>query len=375
MLRDAFFLARMDMWRLLRSRPAILWTFIMPVVFFYFIGTITGGAFGPGDHRDPLAVSAAPDAGFLADQLTGRLGGVGYRVVQTKTQAEFLGYGRRLEIPTGFTASVLAAKPVKVHFTRTGEDLGGYDRVRLSRAIYETLADVAVLGGDVTPQRLVELAKEPRPLGLDVRPAGKRLEPPTGYEQAVPGTMVMFTLLVMFTTGAVTLTIERNQGMLRRLASSPMSRGAVVLGKWGARLGMGLVQIAFAMVAGSVLFHVHWGPNVPMVALVLVGYAALAASLAMLLGNFGRSEGQVVGLGVIAGNLMAGLGGCWWPMEIAPAWAQKLSLFFPTGLTMDALHKLVNFGAAPSYAIPHVCVLTAAALGGGWLVERSFRFE
>ena len=37
--------------------------------------------------------------------------------------------------------------------------------------------------------------------------------------------MVMFTLLVMFTSGAVTLTVERNRGILRRLASSPMSRG------------------------------------------------------------------------------------------------------------------------------------------------------
>jgi hypothetical protein len=42
----------------------------------------------------------------------------------------------------------------------------------------------------------------------------------------------MFTLLIMFTSGAVTLTIERNQGILRRLASSSMTRGAVTLGKW-----------------------------------------------------------------------------------------------------------------------------------------------
>jgi ABC-2 type transport system permease protein len=376
MLRDAFFLAMMDMRRLLRSRSTVLWTFIMPVVFFYFIGTITGRGFG-GNTKDPLAVSVPADAGFLADQLVGRLDGLGYQVVRTQTQAEFLSYGRRLEIPAGFTASLLAAKPVKLRFTRTGDDMSAnYDRARLSRAAYTMLADLAVLGGKAaTPEDFVELAKEPRALGMDVKPAGKRLKVPTGYDQAVPGTMVMFTLLVMFTTGAVTLTIERNQGMLRRLASSPMSRGAVVLGKWGARAGLGMIQITFAMVAGSVLFHIHWGPNLPVAAVVLIGYGALAAALAMLLGNFGRSEGQVVGLGVIAGNLMAGLGGCWWPMEIAPAWVQKLSLFLPTGLTMDALHKLVNFGAAPSYAIPHICVMLAAALAAGYLLSRSFRFQ
>jgi hypothetical protein len=56
-------------------------------------------------------------------------------------------------------------------------------------------------------------------------------------------------------------------------------------------------------------------------------------------------------------------------------WAQKLALFLPTGLTMDALHKLVNFGASPAEVVPHFLVLTAAALAGMWVLARSFRFQ
>jgi ABC-2 type transport system permease protein len=185
----------------------------------------------------------------------------------------------------------------------------------------------------------------------------------------------MFTLLVLFTSGAVSLTIERNQGILRRLASSPMSRGSVVLGKWGARMAIGVVQIAFAMIAGTVLFRVGWGPNLPMVVLVLLVYGSLAAALGMLLGNFGRTEGQVVGLGVIASNVLAGLGGCWWPIEITPLWTRRLALAFPTGWTMDALHKLMNFGASPVSVLPHVCVTAVAALAAGYILSRKFRFQ
>ena len=87
-----------------------------------------------------------------------------------------------------------------------------------------------------------------------------------------------------------------------------MSRGAVVLGKWGARMSLGAIQIAFAMITGSVLFHVHWGPNLPMVVLVLLVYGSLAAALGMLLGNFGRTEGQVIGFGVIAEQCFRGTG-------------------------------------------------------------------
>src|SRR5579863_32400 len=381
MFRDALYLARMDAVLLLRRRETLLWTFIMPIVFFYFIGTITGNS--SGSARDELAVSAPADAGFLADQLLARLDKQ-YNVIRAKTPQEFRRYGRRLSIPAGFTDSVLAGKPMKIRFDRTGEDMNAdYDRVRLYRAVYTTLADLVVVSGEnasgesttASKEAFEKLAAEPRTLTLKVQTAGKRLDPPTGFEQSVPGTMVMFTLLVLFTSGAVSLTIERHQGILLRLASSPLSRGAVVLGKWGARMAVGVVQIAFAMIAGSVLFHVGWGPNLPMVVLVLLVYGSLAAALGMLLGNFGRTEGQVVGLGVIASNVFAGLGGCWWPIEITPLWTQKLALAFPTGWTMDALHKLINFGAAPISVLPHVCVTAVAALSAGYVLARTFRYQ
>src|SRR5262249_47137755 len=161
-----------------------------------------------------------------------------------------------------------------------------------NRAVYSVLADLIVTTKDGAPasaEAFAKLAVEPRTLVLESRPAGKRIEPPSGFEQSVPGTMVMFTLLVLFTSGAVTLTIERNQGILRRLASSPMSRGAVVLGKWGARMALGVVQIAFGMIAGTVLFHLRW-PNLPTVIVVLLAHGALASALGMMLGNYCRTE-------------------------------------------------------------------------------------
>lgn len=368
---------------MLRRRETLLWTFVMPIIFFYFIGTIAGNSSGPG--KDELAVSVPADAGFLANQLLARLEQRGYHLSRPQEPKEFLRYRRRLSIPAGFTGSVLAGKPMTIRFDRTGEDMSAdYDRVRLYRAVYTTLADLIVVSGEnaqashniqASKDAFEKLAAEPRMLTLSVQPAGKRLVPPSGFEQSVPGTMVMFTLLVLFTTGGVSLTLERNNGILRRLASTPMSRGAVVLGKWGARMSLGAIQIAFAMIAGSVLFHVRWGPNLPMVVLVMLVYGSLAAVLGMLLGNFGRTEAQVIGLGVIASNIMAGLGGCWWPIEITPLWTQKLALMFPTGWTMDALHKLMNFGASPASVLPNVCVTAAAVLAAGYVLSRSFRYQ
>jgi len=378
MWRDAFFLARKDAHFMLTRRETIVWTFVMPLVFFYFIGTITRHATG-GDQRDPIAVQVPADAGFLARQVMDRIQAEGYRVIQVDSPAEFAEYRTRVTFPAHFTDEVLAGHPQKVHLTHTGKDTGGdYDEVRLTRAVYTVLADLvtaAADGGTPTRERLVAIEKEPHTLVLDQKAAGNVVDPPSGFDQAIPGTMVMFTLLVLFTSGAVTLTLERHAGILRRLAYSPMRRGAVVMGKWGARMIVGLIQMAFAMLAGSLLFGVRWGGNLPAVFLLLFVYGALAATLGMLLGNFGRTEGQVIGFGVIASNLLAGLGGCWWPIEITPVWAQKLALFVPTGVAMDGLHKLVNFGAAPAVVIPHILALAAAAVFGMWIMARGFKFQ
>lgn len=377
MFRDAWFIARKDVQYMLRQRETILWTFVMPIVFFYFIGTITGGFGGPS--QDTLAVDAPVGSGFLVDEVVSRLEDLDYKIVRPTTDAEMAQYRRQLVFPAVFTDSVLAGRPVHVRLERKGEGIGSdYDQVRVGRALYSVLADVVVSLEEKTPpspETFASLRKAPRNLKLEVVPAGKRREIPTGFEQAIPGTMVMFTLLVLLTSGAVLLTIERREGLLRRLAMTPISRGALVLGKWGGRMALGLVQVGFAMLLGTLLFRMNWGPDVPMVILVLVVYAGLNASLALLLGNLARSEGQAVGIGVLTANVTAALGGCWWPIEVTPRWMQKFSIFLPTGQAMDAMHRLVSFEAGAASAVVHVIVLALTALVAGWVSARIFRFQ
>ncbi len=377
-LAAAWFVARKDVEYLLRSRETILWTFVMPIAFFYMIGTITGGFGGGGEERDKLAVATAGEPGFLYDQLVHHLEGQEYEVVPVAGDEELAAHRRRLTVPADLTARVVAGEAVELRFVRRGGGLGAdYDDIRVQRAVYTLLADViaAAQQGPLTGDAIARLNALPRNLTLRVEPAGERREIPTGFEQAVPGTMVMFTLLVLLTSGAVFLVIERRQGLLRRLASTPLPRGAVVAGKWAGKLVLGLVQIGFAMAAGTLLFDVSWGAALPMVAVVLAVYAGLVAALGLLLGCLARSEGQAVGLGVLSANLLAALGGCWWPIEITPAWMQSFSRLLPTGMTMDALHRLVSFGQPAAEALPHLATLATLALVAVWLAVRQFRWE
>jgi ABC-type multidrug transport system permease subunit len=313
------------------------------------------------------------------DQVSKRLEERKYEVVRVGTDSALARYSRRLEIPAAFTDSVLAGKQVTVTLTRSSEGMSAnYDQIRVARAVYTVLADVVVAGANGgTPGAAAfdTLAALPRALRLEARAAGKRKVIPAGFEQTIPGTMVMFTILVLLTSGAVLLVVERQQGLLRRLASTPMSREAVVLGKWGGRMALALVQIAFAMAAGTILFRMRWGTSLPMVFLVLVAWGALNASLGLLLGAVARSAGQAVGVGVLAAQVLGALGGCWWPIEVTPRWMQTFALFLPTGWAMDAMHRLVSFDAGWQSGLPHLLGISVAALVTGWAAVRAFRFH
>ena len=86
--RSAWFIARTDVAFMIKRRETILWTFVMPIVFFYFIGTVTGG-FGSSDanRRDPLALRTPSAGGFLVDEIVRRLEAQHYDVTRPADDA------------------------------------------------------------------------------------------------------------------------------------------------------------------------------------------------------------------------------------------------------------------------------------------------
>ena len=78
---------------------------------------------------------------------------------------------------------------------------------------------------------------------------------------------------------------------------------------------------------------------------------------------------------MLTSNLLAALGGCWRPIEVAPRWMQAISLAVPTGWAMDAMHKLVSFGYGAASGVPHVIAMAAATLVLGAVAARTFRYQ
>lgn len=383
-MRNAIFIAWHDVRHQFRQGATVVWVFVMPPVFFYFIGTVTAGFSGQmsGDIGTPVVVTAETP-GFLRDQIDRRLRDNDFepewREEIAPDEAGNLPE-RVLAFDAGLSDHVVAGEQVNARFDTHASALSkDYEVIRIQRSLYTALADIVTAdarsGENLSAEALTELNNATRVWQLDVAAAGRREIIPSGFEQAIPGILVMFTLLVLLTSGSSMLVVERQQGLLRRLASAPMTRTEVVAGKWGGRMVLGALQIGSAVLIGTLIFRMDWGPDIAMIVVVLAAWAAFCASAGLLLGSLAKTDSQAAGLGVLAANTLAALGGCWWPIEVTPEWMQGLSKLVPTGWTMDALHKLISFEAGPASAIPNVIALLLGALVVAALAVNRFRYE
>jgi ABC-type multidrug transport system permease subunit len=356
---------------------APVWLFLMPLAFVYFMGFANRGPGDPANPKPPVLVENR-DGGFLSRVFLEELGAQGMAVVDPAQRAQAR---RGLRIPADFTTRVGQGEPVRVEFFRVGDTVTGEDaliELRLLRAVMAMNAHLIELisrhgAAAVTNEsawRSVLAAEEP--VRLEARFAGRR-PVPAGFNFSLPGILVMYLLMNLTVFGGAALAAERRSGVLRRFAVQAVRREALIAGKlYGLGL-LGGLQIAFLLVTGRFLFGVPLGANLPAVLVTLLLFAWVAAALGVLAGSATRSEDRVVGLCVLASLLMAALGGCWWPLEIAPDTLKTIAHALPTGWAMDALHQLISFGAGWGAVARPLAVLAGFGTLFTALAVRAFR--
>jgi ABC-2 type transport system permease protein len=366
-----------DLRLFLKRKSAYVWLFAIPLAFTYFMGFANRG---PGDpyNRKPSVLVENQDPGFLGRILLDEMGSQGMNSVDPNNAASA---SRGVRIPSDFTQNILNRTQAKVQFFRkegSSEADAILIEVRLVRAlvalnghILEAVTDPNH-GGALTEAGLREVMASPNPVRLDARFAGRK-PVPSGFSFSLPGNLVMYLVMNLLIFGGATVAGERRGGIIKRLWVHPVTRLELVAGKVYGLMLLGMIQIAFFMVVGRFLFHVNLGANLPAVVTTLLLLAWVAASLGVFVGSLFTAEERVAGLCVLAGLLMAALGGCWWPLEIGPPVFKTISLCLPSGWALAALHQLISFGSDSRAVLTPWAVLLAFGAAANLLAARFFR--
>ncbi|MBK8780243.1 MAG: ABC transporter permease [Anaerolineales bacterium] len=154
------------------------------------------------------------------------------------------------------------------------------------------------------------------------------------------GQMVTWVFIPLFGISAL-FAYERQQGTLRRLLTTPTTKAIFLLGTISGQVVMALVQMTLLILFGMFALDLNWGRE-PFALFVLLTCAALAAgAIGTAMGTFVKTEGQASGLSIMAGMVMALLGGCWYPLELFPAAVQNIVKILPTTWAMQGLIDLL----------------------------------
>lgn len=186
-----------------------------------------------------------------------------------------------------------------------------------------------------------------------------------------PGVLALAVMSAAMVGPAIATAFERDYGVLKRLAVTPLGRPALVLAKTSGILAVEVVQIVVLTVVAVFL---GWGST---------GTRPMAALAAVLLGTI-----AFAGAGLLIGGILPGLttlaaanglyvllllvGGMIFPIESLPGWLQGISRALPPASLADLLHgALEPHGDMPGRAW---VVLGAWSIAGPAAAARFFKW-
>jgi len=344
-----------------RDRAAFFWLLLTPLAMMWFFGRVS---FGGGEPPRIALTVLDRDGGAVAQTLANEMAGDRVRLTLLRgaeaNASPPPGTARWIVLPAGLTEGVLAGRRhalrVESSDDASPEDSRAAD-VLVLRAIVRTLAIEAELrqsGAPMTAEAAASLRARPPLVSLDVSSAGKGSVVPRGAAQSVPGILTFTVMMMTLIYGAVFLTIEKREGMLRRQLTLPIGRGSLFAGKVLGRLFLAGLQIAILLLAGRFLFGLPLGHSMAGLLGLSASYAFAVAGLATFLGALVRNPEQASAVGWLSSMVMAAMGGCWWPSEVMPDWLRTAAHVFPTAWAMDGFHALISFGR-PASAVLAPC--------------------
>jgi ABC-2 type transport system permease protein len=188
----------------------------------------------------------------------------------------------------------------------------------------------------------------------------------------VPGYLVMFVFFAAAIASADIIQERRNH-TLERLLTSSVKKESILGGIYLGAVLRGLVQIIIFWTAGVLVFHVDLGVSPWAVMVLSLLMVLMSAAFSVMLATIVKSERSASALAVLCSLLLAPLGGCWWPLFVAPDWMQFLAKITPHGWANEGFNNLMLFGARGADVIWQMAAL--AAFGIAFMLIAILKFR
>jgi ABC-2 type transport system permease protein len=191
---------------------------------------------------------------------------------------------------------------------------------------------------------------------------------------ASAGQMLTWVFIPLFGISEL-FAYERSVGTLRRLLTTPTSKATYLLGTIAGQVTFALVQMGLLITFGALVMKLDWGRDPAALFVMLLASALAAAAIGTTMGTFVKTSGQANGMSIMAGMLLALLGGCWYPLEMFPVAIQTIVKINPMTWAMQGLIDLLLRRGGMVDILPEAGVLLGFALVFFIIGTWRFRYE
>ncbi|MGH9136892.1 MAG: ABC transporter permease [Acidimicrobiales bacterium] len=206
-------------------------------------------------------------------------------------------------------------------------------------------------------------------------PGGREVDISTYY---LPAILSFAVLTSCYTNVAMTVTFAREQGILKRVAGTPLPRLVYLLGKVVHAVAIMVLLVAIVVAFGVIVYDVEVPTDtlLPFLVSLVLGaatFCALGLAVTSIIPNADAAPGIV---NAIALPILF-ISGTFIPTDQAPDWLQNLAEVFPLRHFIEALFAGYGLNRdAPDGWLPgDLAVVAAWGVAGVLLATRFFRWE
>jgi len=186
----------------------------------------------------------------------------------------------------------------------------------------------------------------------------------------VPGVLSLAVMAAAMVSLGIATGFERRYGVLKRLGSTPLSRGGLLAAKTATVLLFELVEAVLIVLTGIALGWSPPGGLVPALALLLIGTVAFAG-IGLLMAGTLRAEANLAAANALFLVLLF-LGGMAYPLDKLPGALQAIAKLLPAAALSDTVRSVLSTQPFPT---GQLVVLVAWAIAAPLAAARWFRWE
>ncbi len=192
----------------------------------------------------------------------------------------------------------------------------------------------------------------------------------------VPGLVAVIMMIIGGMLTSLTIAREWERGTMEQLASTPVSRLEVVLGKLLPYLVIGLADVTLTSALGVVLFAVPLRGSVLLLAGLSVLFLIGTLGLGMFISAAAKTQLLATQMGMLATFLPAFLlSGFMFSIDVMPRVLQLVSYVVPARYFLVVTRGIFLKGVGAGVLYPQALLMVVFAVVGLGLAVRSFRKE